>query len=79
MSRTDIDWDGTISEGMVELSKCCSVPIVEEPFDAEIFITCGKCGKECEVVEVCEDCLGTGKYVFTDEDNESIKRCKCQF
>lgn len=51
-----------------EVSKCCRAELVEDfkdnPKDhhdpIEIY-TCKKCGKECEVEEVCADCLGTGE------------------
>lgn len=58
----------------VEVSKCCRADLVEDfkenPRDhddpIEIY-TCSECKKECEVEEVCADCLGTGEVTTMEQ------------
>lgn len=76
-----------------EVSKCCRAELVEDfkenPRDhhdpIEIY-SCKKCGKECEVEEVCADCLGTGEVttmeqVWAGEPHTApigTEKCICQ-
>ena len=77
----------------IEVSSCCKAPLVEDYRDnprdhhdpIEIY-TCEKCKKECEVEEVCEDCLGTGEVdtmeqVYANEPHTApigTRACHCQ-
>lgn len=74
------------------LSKCCKEKAIadwiETPAGGEpkTVYTCTKCEKECEVDEVCAECLGTGEvttmeYVYPGEPHMApigTKPCLCQ-
>lgn len=77
----------------IEVSACCKADLVEDYKDnprdhhdpIEIY-TCKKCKKECEVEEVCADCLGTGEVttmesVYAGEPHMApigTAKCHCQ-
>lgn len=77
----------------VEVSDCCHADLVEgyknNPRDhhdpIEIY-TCSKCGKECEVEEVCAFCRGEGEVttmeqVYPNEPHYAdvgTRKCVCQ-
>ena len=77
----------------VEVSACCKANLVEDfkdnPRDHHDLIeiyTCEKCKKECEVEQVCAECLGTGEvttmeYVYPGEPHQApigTRTCICQ-
>jgi rRNA maturation endonuclease Nob1 len=63
----------------IKISRCCQARVREKYVDNEYYLVCDACGKivDDEVDEVCEDCLGTGIYVFENDDEISTKRCHC--
>ena len=69
----------------VMLSKCCNIEVAEQGGFLETVFVCTKCGKECEVEEVCSQCFGTGE-ISTDERNSDgnwergvgTEKCHCK-
>lgn len=80
------------------ISKCCralaipdvvvdkEIPMADLYKHPVIHYTCLECENDCEVEEVCADCLGTGEvpimeYVYPGEPHMApigIKPCHCQ-
>jgi len=75
----------------IEVSECCHADPVEDTktnpsdhHDAIEIYTCAKCKQECDVIEVCEYCLGDG-YTITpayqsggEIVDETRDKCICQ-
>lgn len=58
----------------IEVSACCHGDLVEDykdnprdHHDPEPIYTCKKCKRECDVEEVCADCLGTGEITTMEQ------------
>jgi hypothetical protein len=77
----------------IEVSKCCRANPIEDfkdnprdHHDPEPVYTCSKCKQECEVEEVCEECLGTGEVtvdeqVYLGEPHAApigTEKCRCR-
>jgi hypothetical protein len=74
-----------------EVSNCCHAELVEDyktswndHHDLIEIYTCADCKKECEVEEVCADCLGEGEYSTDESDGEGhimrgvgTQKCHC--
>lgn len=77
---------------MTEVSHCCKARLIDDfkenfwDHDDPIEIyTCETCKQECDVEEVCDDCLGTGEIVTDEDDGEGHvmrgvgnRKCHCQ-
>lgn len=70
----------------VSISKCCRVEVPEANDEAGVIWLCPQCKNECEVEEVCADCLGTGEVttmeqVYAGEPHTApigTQKCICQ-
>ena len=76
---------------MIERSQCCKAQLVEayknnprDHHDPIAIYECEKCKQECEVEEVCGECLGEGTVASDVDDGEGHTmagvgtiKCKC--
>lgn len=70
---------------MIEITTCCKGTPIEafkdnprDHHNPEPIYVCSKCGKECQIEEVCEDCLGTGVVIEGEHDDIREKKCHCK-
>lgn len=66
---------------MSQVSKCCQAEFeaVNDELGDFVLHACKKCGQECKLEEVCEDCEGIGFYdKWIAPDDVRRVRCHCQ-